>query len=114
MIPRIDAWTIWYFKKRLLAVKAPITRDSIGLSEVQELEQGLVQGLVQGLELVDKIPGNKPSQKFCEKLVRLKNLLRDIHNKPMDEQYNYIKSNFFLWKEDLEQVDDVLFMGIKL
>jgi hypothetical protein len=32
----------------------------------------------------------------------------------MDEQYSYIKSNFFLWKEDLEQVDDVLFMGIKL
>ncbi|MCK5136300.1 MAG: hypothetical protein KAR19_10980, partial [Bacteroidales bacterium] len=69
LIPRIDAWTIWYFKKRLLAVKAPITRDSIGLSEVQELEQGLVQGLE--LELVDKIPGNKPSQKFCEKLVRV-------------------------------------------
>ncbi|MCK5136398.1 MAG: hypothetical protein KAR19_11470 [Bacteroidales bacterium] len=69
MIPRIDAWTIWYFKKRLLAVKAPITRDSIGLSEVQELEQGLEQGLE--LELVDKIPGNKPSQKFCEKLVRV-------------------------------------------
>lgn len=48
------------------------------------------------------------------KMVRLKNLLRDIHDKPMDEQYNYIKSNFFLWKEDLDQVDDVLFMGIKL
>ena len=48
------------------------------------------------------------------KMVRLKNLLRDIHDKPMDEQYNYIKSNFFLWKEDLEQIDDVLFMGIKL
>jgi hypothetical protein len=47
-------------------------------------------------------------------MVRLKNLLRDIHDKPMDEQYNYIKSNFFLWKEDLEQVDDVLFMGVKL
>ena len=30
------------------------------------------------------------------------------------EQYNYIKSNFFLWKEDLEQVDDVLFMGIRI
>ncbi|MCK5137246.1 MAG: hypothetical protein KAR19_15790, partial [Bacteroidales bacterium] len=73
LIPRIDAWTIWYFKKRLLAVKAPITRDSIGLSEVQELVQELEQGLVQGLELelVDKIPGNKPSQKFFEKLVRV-------------------------------------------
>ncbi len=56
--------------------------------------------------------GGPLGRKF--KMVRLKNLLRDIHNKSMDEQYSYIKSNFFLWKEDLEQVDDVLFMGIKL
>ena len=56
--------------------------------------------------------GGPLGRKF--KMVRLKNLLRDIHDKPMDEQYNYIKSNFFLWKEDLEQVDDVLFMGIRI
>jgi ligand-binding sensor domain-containing protein/serine phosphatase RsbU (regulator of sigma subunit) len=56
--------------------------------------------------------GGPLGRKF--KMVRLKNLLRDIHEKPMDEQYNYIKSNFFLWKEDLEQVDDVLFMGIRI
>jgi len=56
--------------------------------------------------------GGPLGRKF--KMVRLKNLLRDIHDKPMDEQYNYIKSNFFLWKEDLEQVDDVLFMGIRV
>jgi len=56
--------------------------------------------------------GGPLGRKF--KMVRLKNLLNDIHDKPMDEQYNYIKSNFFLWKEDQEQVDDVLFMGIKI
>jgi serine phosphatase RsbU (regulator of sigma subunit) len=56
--------------------------------------------------------GGPLGRKF--KMVRLKNLLRDIHEKPMEEQYNYIKSNFFLWKEDLEQVDDVLFMGVQL
>ena len=56
--------------------------------------------------------GGPLGRKF--KMVRLKNLLRDIHEKPMEEQHNYVKSNFFLWKEDLEQVDDVLFMGIKL
>ncbi len=56
--------------------------------------------------------GGPLGRKF--KMVRLRNLLRDIHDKPMEEQYNYIKSNFFLWKEDMEQVDDVLFMGIKL
>jgi ligand-binding sensor domain-containing protein/serine phosphatase RsbU (regulator of sigma subunit) len=56
--------------------------------------------------------GGPLGRKF--KMVRLKNMLRDIHDKPMDEQYNYIKSNFELWKEDAEQVDDVLFMGIEL
>lgn len=56
--------------------------------------------------------GGPLGRKF--KMVRLKNMLRDIHDKPMDEQYNYIKNNFELWKEDMEQVDDVLFMGIEL
>ena len=56
--------------------------------------------------------GGPLGRKF--KMVRLKNMLRDIHDKPMDEQYNYIKNNFELWKEDIEQVDDVLFMGIEL
>ena len=56
--------------------------------------------------------GGPLGKKF--KMVRLKNMLRDIHNKPMDEQYNYIKNNFEIWKEDMEQVDDVLFMGIEI
>lgn len=56
--------------------------------------------------------GGPLGKKF--KMVRLKNLLRDIHDKPMEDQYNYVKSNFNLWKEDLEQVDDVLFMGLKV
>ena len=56
--------------------------------------------------------GGPLGKKF--KMVRLKNLIRDIHDKPMEEQYNYVKNNFNLWKEDLEQVDDVLFMGIKV
>ncbi|NBC83377.1 MAG: SpoIIE family protein phosphatase [Bacteroidetes bacterium] len=56
--------------------------------------------------------GGPMGKKF--KMVRLKNLLRDIHQKPMEEQYNYVKSTFNLWKEDLDQVDDVLFMGIKI
>ena len=56
--------------------------------------------------------GGPLGKKF--KMVRLKNLLRDINEKPMEEQYNYVKNNFMLWKEDLEQVDDVLFMGIRI
>jgi serine phosphatase RsbU (regulator of sigma subunit) len=56
--------------------------------------------------------GGPLGKKF--KMVRLKNMLRDIHEKSMEEQYNYIKNNFEIWKEDTEQVDDVLFMGIEL
>jgi serine phosphatase RsbU (regulator of sigma subunit) len=56
--------------------------------------------------------GGPLGKKF--KMVRLKNMLRDVHERPMEEQYNYIKNNFELWKEDHEQVDDVLFMGIEL
>jgi ligand-binding sensor domain-containing protein/serine phosphatase RsbU (regulator of sigma subunit) len=56
--------------------------------------------------------GGPLGKKF--KMVRLRNLLKDIYQKPMEEQYNYVKSNFELWKGNLEQVDDVIFMGIKI
>lgn len=56
--------------------------------------------------------GGSIGKKF--KMVRLKNLLNDIYQKTMDEQYNYVKSTFNLWKESYPQVDDVLFMGIRL
>jgi len=32
----------------------------------------------------------------------------------MDEQFGHVKSTFNLWMENYEQVDDVLFMGIKI
>ena len=56
--------------------------------------------------------GGPMGKKF--KMVRLKNLLQDIHQKPMEEQYTHVKSTFNLWKENYDQVDDVLFMGIKI
>ena len=56
--------------------------------------------------------GGPMGKKF--KMVRLKNLLLDIHSKPMEEQYHYVSSSFHLWKENYDQVDDVLFMGIKI
>ena len=56
--------------------------------------------------------GGPMGKKF--KMVRLKNMLDSIHKKPMSEQYEYIKNNFELWKSDVWQVDDVLFMGIRV
>jgi serine phosphatase RsbU (regulator of sigma subunit) len=48
------------------------------------------------------------------KMVRLKNMLVDIYQKTMEEQYLHVRNTFNLWKENYEQVDDVLFMGIKI
>jgi serine phosphatase RsbU (regulator of sigma subunit)/streptogramin lyase len=56
--------------------------------------------------------GGPMGKKF--KMVRLKNLLTEIHQKPMDEQFTHIKGTFDLWMENFDQVDDVLFMGIKI
>jgi len=56
--------------------------------------------------------GGPLGKKF--KMVRLKNLLLEIHQKPMDEQFAHVKDAFTQWMENFEQVDDVLFMGIKI
>ncbi len=111
---------ILYLNKEQIYVKG--SRNSVGgrfededeekefTDEVFELSKGDIVYMFS-----DGYPdqfGGPLGKKF--KMVRLKNLLRDIHEKPMDEQYNYVKNNFMLWKEELEQVDDVLFMGIKI
>jgi ligand-binding sensor domain-containing protein/serine phosphatase RsbU (regulator of sigma subunit) len=56
--------------------------------------------------------GGPMGKKF--KMVRLRNLLRDVHELPMEEQYHHIKNTFNLWRDQHDQVDDVLFMGIRL
>ena len=56
--------------------------------------------------------GGPEGKKF--KTGNIRSMLQGIHEKPMDEQYNHIKSTFELWKGDLGQVDDVLFMGIEI
>lgn len=96
------------------------SRSSIGgqySKEKKEFDEGSIQ-LSKG-DIIYMFSDGYPDQfggpmgkKF--KMARLKNLLRDIHQKPMEEQYNYVKSTFNLWREDLDQVDDVLFMGIKI
>jgi ligand-binding sensor domain-containing protein/serine phosphatase RsbU (regulator of sigma subunit) len=56
--------------------------------------------------------GGPREKKFMK--VGVKNMLEEIHNQPMDLQYERVKEYFSQWKGDLEQVDDVIFMGIKL
>jgi len=111
---------ILYIKDEQVYVKG--SRNSVGGRFDQESESKVFDE--EGYQLAsgdliymfsDGYPdqfGGPLGKKF--KMVRLKNLLHDIHDKPLDEQYNYVKNNFNLWKEELEQVDDVLFMGIKI
>ena len=46
--------------------------------------------------------------------VGVKKLLESIHEKPMDKQGNLVRDYFKNWQGDQEQIDDVLFMGIRL
>ncbi len=47
-------------------------------------------------------------------LKNFKNLLLDIYKEPMDIQEKLLKQNFFDWKQNEEQIDDVLVIGFKL
>ncbi len=56
--------------------------------------------------------GGPSGKKF--KMNRLQSVLDDIQTRDMDEQYRVIKENFDLWKGKMDQVDDVLVIGVRL
>jgi serine phosphatase RsbU (regulator of sigma subunit) len=55
--------------------------------------------------------GGPQGKKF--KYVLLKKFLTDIHRRPMEEQKNLLEKNFFSWKGNREQIDDVIVMGVR-
>ena len=56
--------------------------------------------------------GGPRGKKF--KMDRVKNMLADVCDKPMEIQQEYVNTTFNEWKGKLQQVDDVLFMGVKI
>ena len=56
--------------------------------------------------------GGPRGKKF--KLDRVKNMLADVCDKPMEAQQEYVNKVFDEWRGKLQQVDDVLFMGVRL
>jgi len=60
---------------------------------------------------VDQFGGPK-GKKFMS--AKFKQLLLSIQDKPMSEQKEIIQTNFNDWKGDLEQVDDVCVIGVKI
>ncbi|WP_430817990.1 two-component regulator propeller domain-containing protein [Carboxylicivirga marina] len=56
--------------------------------------------------------GGPLGKKFMK--IGVQNLIEEMHVKSAEEQFNQVKNNFENWRGDLDQIDDVLFMGIKL
>ncbi len=56
--------------------------------------------------------GGVKGKKF--KYKKFKQLLFNISQKPMSEQQNILEETFYSWKGNLNQIDDILVMGIKL
>jgi serine phosphatase RsbU (regulator of sigma subunit) len=56
--------------------------------------------------------GGEKGKKFRYR--ELQNLLISICGKPMNEQRDILEQAFLKWKGDLEQVDDILIIGIRL
>ncbi|WP_430814607.1 two-component regulator propeller domain-containing protein [Carboxylicivirga sp. RSCT41] len=56
--------------------------------------------------------GGPLGKKFMK--VGVQNMISEIYDKKGTHQYNHVKKNFENWLGEQEQIDDVLFMGIKL
>jgi serine phosphatase RsbU (regulator of sigma subunit) len=47
------------------------------------------------------------------KYIGLKQFLTEIHHHPMDKQKELLEKNFYTWKGNREQIDDVIIMGVR-
>ncbi|MFQ5334823.1 MAG: tetratricopeptide repeat protein [Flavobacteriales bacterium] len=56
--------------------------------------------------------GGSQGKKF--KIKRFKDLILSINDKPMKEQAELIRQNFFSWKGQLDQVDDICMVGLRI
>lgn len=60
---------------------------------------------------VDQFGGPK-GKKFMTK--RFKNLILDIHKLPMAEQSRLLEEELLKWRGDIEQVDDIIIIGVRI
>jgi serine phosphatase RsbU (regulator of sigma subunit) len=56
--------------------------------------------------------GGKDGKKL--KIAKLKRLIEEISHLPMSEQKEAMTKSFFEWKGTYDQVDDIIFMAVKL
>ena len=60
---------------------------------------------------IDQFGGPK-GKKFMTK--RFKQLILDIHDKPMEEQKEILWQTILEWRGEIEQIDDIIIIGIKV
>jgi serine phosphatase RsbU (regulator of sigma subunit) len=60
---------------------------------------------------VDQIGG---LERKTFKTVRFKRLLREISDKPLNEQRLILREEHEIWRAGQEQIDDILILGVKL
>ncbi len=102
---------------RIIEVKG--NRFSIGLSDMDDANQKFVNHEIT-LEDDDVIYlftdgyadqfGGPEDKKF--KYRRFRHLLLTLHQLPMERQHDFLKQSIMEWKGNLDQVDDILIMGI--
>ena len=56
--------------------------------------------------------GGPQGKKF--KVRRFKEMLREVHTFPVDQQYKMISERLKQWIGDLEQVDDIVLLGVRI
>ena len=59
---------------------------------------------------VDQLGG---SDRKTFKSRKFKQLLIDIHQKPLQEQKGILETEYEQWKQNIEQIDDILVMGVR-
>jgi serine phosphatase RsbU (regulator of sigma subunit) len=92
-----------------MPVGAGEKRDAFNLYSIDYAKDAILYLYTDGY--ADQFGGPK-GKKF--KYKKLNELLLTHHSKSMTEQNELLKSNFDSWKGELEQIDDVCVIGIKL
>ena len=109
---------IWITRKNELlefkADKMPVGKHALDQNPFSQHEVQLEKGDVI-YTLTDGYPdqfGGPKGKKF--KYQSLKKLLLELSNLPMNEQQLALDKHFTEWKGDLEQVDDVCLIGVRV
>ena len=77
--------------------------------EISFMENDMIYLFTDGY--VDQI-GGLDRKKF--KSVRFKELLKEIHDKPLKEQGSILKEEHEIWRSGSEQIDDIMILGVRL